>query len=60
MGIARTRIPNLDALEVARTLGADDVIAKPFEPEMLLDRLARLSPDFAGACAISVGLITCC
>jgi CheY-like chemotaxis protein len=38
------RIANLDVLEAARALGADDVIAKPFEPETLLERLARLNP----------------
>jgi DNA-binding response OmpR family regulator len=38
-GGARTH--NLDYLGMAAALGADDVIAKPFEAEELLSRLAR-------------------
>src|SRR5690348_3840980 len=37
------RIRNVDFLEMARSLGADDVIAKPFEAEELLRRLRRLT-----------------
>jgi len=39
-GGARTR--NLDYLKMAGSLGADDVIRKPFEAEELLSRLDRL------------------
>ena len=39
-GGARTR--NLDYLKMAGSLGADDVIQKPFEAEELLSRLDRL------------------
>jgi CheY-like chemotaxis protein len=37
------RIRNVDFLEMARSFGADDVIAKPFEAEELLRRLRRLT-----------------
>jgi DNA-binding response OmpR family regulator len=40
-GGARTH--NLDYLEMAEALGADDVISKPFEAEELLSRLARFT-----------------
>jgi CheY-like chemotaxis protein len=48
-GGARTR--NVDYLEMARALGADDVLRKPFEAEELLSRLARLDiqPSDGGA-----------
>jgi DNA-binding response OmpR family regulator len=36
------RIRNVDFLEMARSLGADDVISKPFEAEELLGRLRRV------------------
>ena len=36
------RIRNIDFLEMARSLGADDVISKPFEAEELLGRLRRV------------------
>lgn len=35
------RLRNIDFLEMAHSLGADDVIRKPFEAEELLSRLAR-------------------
>lgn len=41
-------IRNIDFLEMARSLGADDVIAKPFEVDDLLSRLARLGLPAAG------------
>jgi DNA-binding response OmpR family regulator len=48
------RMGNLDLLKVARELGADDVIAKPFDPEMLLNRIARLASTIEGlASAVS-------
>jgi DNA-binding response OmpR family regulator len=37
------RMGKLDLLEAARMLGADDIIAKPFESEVLLDRVERLA-----------------
>ena len=37
------RVGNLDVLEAAQTLGADDIISKPFEPEDLLERINRLA-----------------
>jgi DNA-binding response OmpR family regulator len=45
-GGGRTR--NLDYLDMARALGADDVIRKPFEAEELLSRLARLGNAGSG------------
>ena len=36
------RVGNLDALEAARTLGADEVIPKPFEADILLATVGRL------------------
>jgi DNA-binding response OmpR family regulator len=36
------RIRNIDFLEMARSLGADDVISKPFEADELLGRLRRV------------------
>ena len=37
------RIRNVDFLEMARSLGADDVISKPFEADELLGRLRRVA-----------------
>ena len=45
------RIANTDVLQLARSLGADDIIAKPFEAEELLTRLSH--PDPFGAAAAS-------
>jgi CheY-like chemotaxis protein len=42
------RIRNIDFLEMARSLGADDVIAKPFEADDLLRRFAELGLPAAG------------
>ena len=42
------RTGNLDYLDMARALGADDVIRKPFEAEELLSRLARLGIAVSG------------
>jgi CheY-like chemotaxis protein len=42
------RIRNVDFLEMARSLGADEVIQKPFEAEELLSRLARWDTQPAG------------
>jgi CheY-like chemotaxis protein len=36
------RVGNVDILEAARTLGAHDVIAKPFKPRDLLSRVQQL------------------
>jgi CheY-like chemotaxis protein len=42
------RTGNLDYLDMARALGADDVLSKPFEAEELLSRLARLGIAASG------------
>jgi DNA-binding response OmpR family regulator len=42
------RIRNVDFLEMARSLGADDVIAKPFEAEELLGLLRQLTASRVG------------
>jgi CheY-like chemotaxis protein len=42
------RIRNIDFLEMARSLGADDIIAKPFEADDLLRRFAELGLPAAG------------
>jgi CheY-like chemotaxis protein len=44
---------NLDVLSMAEGLGADSVIAKPFEPEELLAELAKL--DFRAPMPTPVG-----
>jgi two-component system, chemotaxis family, chemotaxis protein CheY len=41
------RMGNLDLLAAARLLGADDAIAKPFESEVLLQRVACLASGAA-------------
>jgi len=38
---------NLDILPMAKALGADAVIAKPFEPSQLIDEIKRLSCPLA-------------
>ena len=43
------RIRNVDFLEMARSLGADDVISKPFEADELLDRLRRVASATPGS-----------
>jgi len=50
-GGARTH--NLDYLEMARAMGADDVIRKPFEPEELLSRLGRFDLRATGVGGLS-------
>jgi two-component system, chemotaxis family, chemotaxis protein CheY len=48
------RIGNIDVLAAARTLGVDDIIAKPFEPEELLDRVNRvIALPSAARCGMS-------
>ena len=45
------RIRNIDFLEMARSLGADDVISKPFEADEPLGRLRRVAsanPESSG------------
>jgi CheY-like chemotaxis protein len=49
------RIRNIDFLDMAQSLGADEVLAKPFEAEELLSLLLRLGLPAAGA-AISAGV----
>jgi len=49
------RIRNVDFLEMARSLGADEVIQKPFEAEELLSRLARWDTQPAGVGGIPGG-----
>src|ERR1700730_8470490 len=48
------RIRNIDFLEMAQSLGADEVLAKPFEAEELLSRLVRFGFPPAGAASASV------
>jgi DNA-binding response OmpR family regulator len=43
------RIRNVDFLEMARSLGADDVISKPFEADELLGRLRRVASGNPGS-----------
>lgn len=40
---------NLDVLEAAHKLGADEIIAKPFLPRDLLDLINRCVSDHAAA-----------
>lgn len=43
------RIGNADLLRMARGLGADAILAKPFEPAQLLELVGRFtSPELAG------------
>jgi DNA-binding response OmpR family regulator len=48
-GGARTR--NIDYLEMARALGADDVIRKPFEADELLSKLTPFGHQASAAIA---------
>jgi len=48
------RTGNLDYLDMARALGADDVIRKPFEAEELLSRLAGLGIAASGIREVAV------
>ncbi len=43
------QVCDLDVLEIARKLGADDVIAKPLDAEQLLCRLQQLGVRCAGS-----------
>jgi len=52
-GGLRREAGNLDVLSMAESLGADSVIAKPFEPEELLAELAKL--DFRAPMPTPVG-----
>ena len=42
------RIRNIDFLKMASSLGADDVIPKPFEADELLSRLSRIGSGTTG------------
>jgi DNA-binding response OmpR family regulator len=39
------RIIGIDVLDLAKKLGADEVLAKPFDPEHLLRRISALAPE---------------
>jgi DNA-binding response OmpR family regulator len=49
------RIGNLDVLDAARTLGASDVIGKPFKPRDFLSRINRIASGDSGAASKTVG-----
>lgn len=39
------RLPQIDVLDMALKLGADDALAKPFDPEYLIWRIRDLLPN---------------
>jgi CheY-like chemotaxis protein len=47
------RVGNVNVLEAAKTLGAADVVPKPFDPYALLERINRLAADDADGSVIS-------
>ena len=45
------RLANTEYLDMARKLGANDVLTKPFEPEELIEAVARCLPGRSAAVA---------